>query len=485
MKTLIIVLLFCMALPLICQALTLTTGPDMTVARRSHFQFTDNNGTVWLVGGHTNGFVALSTAEYYIPISGVFTQLALSSNHDMCSVSQLDDARWIVCGGAFATMGNAPGVNNCDIINTMSHAIEPCASMNQQRMLFGSCLLSDGTVLAVGAWYNSNADKTGEIYSPTNNTWTPTGNMFFGRSATVVLPLNDGGALVIGGLSSFNHPDSLRTSVERFNRTTNQFTLVSEQLFPGEIGWTINSDMNQQLLLPSGNFLCLAERAIEGITSYTLFTVNPTTAEITKLPVILPNSSTDGLRNNVMYDYTYSMPFLLAYNIQSNANHLIAIAGNVAVSDTTRLDFDNLVGNSNMEWSQLQDGRILFTGGLSNAGGYETLFTTHFLTLPIVTPNNDQTSPSAPLTISNYPNPFNPTTTISYFVPKNENVQIGIYNMKGQLVKLMVNETMAIGNHKITWNGDNQDGNKVSSGVYFTKLETGGRILTHKMVMVK
>lgn len=89
------------------------------------------------------------------------------------------------------------------------------------------------------------------------------------------------------------------------------------------------------------------------------------------------------------------------------------------------------------------------------------------------------------LSLSNYPNPFNPETTISYSLPKNGDVSLSIYNTRGQLVKTLVNESKTIGTHRIVWIGDDNHGNKVSSGIYFTRMVTEGKSLTSKMLMLK
>ncbi|MEA1973216.1 MAG: FlgD immunoglobulin-like domain containing protein, partial [Candidatus Cloacimonadota bacterium] len=76
---------------------------------------------------------------------------------------------------------------------------------------------------------------------------------------------------------------------------------------------------------------------------------------------------------------------------------------------------------------------------------------------------------------SNYPNPFNPITTIKYYLPKDDFVNISIYNIKGQKVKTLINENMRSGNHKVEWHGKDENGKSVSSGVYFYHLNVDGK----------
>ncbi len=89
------------------------------------------------------------------------------------------------------------------------------------------------------------------------------------------------------------------------------------------------------------------------------------------------------------------------------------------------------------------------------------------------------------LQLSNYPNPFNPTTTIRYTVPKDGNVNICIYNTRGQLVTTLVNERKDKGSYTIVWNGKDNNGNAASSGVYFTRILSNGKSHTSKMLMMK
>ena len=84
-----------------------------------------------------------------------------------------------------------------------------------------------------------------------------------------------------------------------------------------------------------------------------------------------------------------------------------------------------------------------------------------------------------------YPNPFNPSTTISFDVLNAEQVVISIYNIKGQLVKNMCNQVYDKGYHSIIWNGTDNKGTKCSTGVYFYKMQAGRSTQTKKMMMIK
>ena len=85
----------------------------------------------------------------------------------------------------------------------------------------------------------------------------------------------------------------------------------------------------------------------------------------------------------------------------------------------------------------------------------------------------------------NYPNPFNPSTNIKYQVPENAKVSMIVYNMTGQKVTTLTNEFQTAGYHNVIWNGTNDFGQKVSSGVYFLRMQAGSFVKTISMTFTK
>lgn len=86
---------------------------------------------------------------------------------------------------------------------------------------------------------------------------------------------------------------------------------------------------------------------------------------------------------------------------------------------------------------------------------------------------------------SNFPNPFNPETTISYSIPKDGKVRVSVYNLRGQKVKQLLNEHIIAGRHKVVWDGTNSHGQYVSSGLYFVKISHSNINRLHKMMLMK
>jgi hypothetical protein len=85
----------------------------------------------------------------------------------------------------------------------------------------------------------------------------------------------------------------------------------------------------------------------------------------------------------------------------------------------------------------------------------------------------------------NYPNPFNPTTTIRFEIETGQHVRLGIYDVSGRLVRTLVDEATAPGVNLVRWDGESQNGGEVSSGVYFAHIQTGSRTATRKMVLIR
>jgi hypothetical protein len=87
--------------------------------------------------------------------------------------------------------------------------------------------------------------------------------------------------------------------------------------------------------------------------------------------------------------------------------------------------------------------------------------------------------------IGNYPNPFNPETVIKYGLKTDTKVLLEIYNLRGQKVKTLINDSQSAGYHQITWNGRDKTGKQTASGVYFYIMKTDNFEKTRKMILLK
>jgi flagellar hook capping protein FlgD len=127
-----------------------------------------------------------------------------------------------------------------------------------------------------------------------------------------------------------------------------------------------------------------------------------------------------------------------------------------------------------------------YTAGVSALyGTEETAIIPHqFIYQPVGNPENQL--PVTNSQLSNFPNPFNPETTISYNIPESGKVELSIYNIKGQIVKTLINAQLSSGNYSTTWNGKDNTNKQVSTGEYIAKLKLNGEeVAVNKMLLLK
>lgn len=118
---------------------------------------------------------------------------------------------------------------------------------------------------------------------------------------------------------------------------------------------------------------------------------------------------------------------------------------------------------------------------------------THSITIggssmPKLNPGNQSSVRLIPdkLTLDgNYPNPFNPTTTLKFGLPSEQHVRITIYNITGEKVRILIDAAMEAGFHEVLWDGKSEFGQSVSSGIYIYELRSEGKKLTKKMLLTK
>ncbi|AFH50099.1 Hypothetical protein IALB_2396 [Ignavibacterium album JCM 16511] len=163
---------------------------------------------------------------------------------------------------------------------------------------------------------------------------------------------------------------------------------------------------------------------------------------------------------------------LTSYNITVNNEFFIGLKYNGTDRPTFGYDPTN-------------NGRAWDYDGISWSAWNETYFfratiqtTTSVAEITNIIPDKFEVS-------QNYPNPFNPSTKFRYALPEGRNVKIIVYDIQGRQVAELVNNYQAPGTYEVTWNGKNDNGEIVSSGVYFYKIEAGNYSVSKKMIMLK
>ncbi len=195
--------------------------------------------------------------------------------------------------------------------------------------------------------------------------------------------------------------------------------------------------------------------------------------------------------------HVYSFPSALEVFDHNNdnlpdfllANKLVTNLGNFTFSEPDTL---LLVGNDNAFADLDHNGYLDILGVVANYGEnrgvLRILFNDgmgNFLPEP-PTGIEEETNPLiGSIELICYPNPFNPTTTISFSIPKDDKVELSIYNIKGQKVKMLTSDHYLKGNHSVVWNGTDKNDKSVASGVYFYRLKTSDKTYSKKMMLLK
>jgi len=99
--------------------------------------------------------------------------------------------------------------------------------------------------------------------------------------------------------------------------------------------------------------------------------------------------------------------------------------------------------------------------------------------------DNSGTIPNSFTLSQNYPNPFNPSTEISFTIPVNGQVKLTVFDLLGRNVKTLISEELTAGSHEITWEGNDESGKNVASGIYLYKLETAGMNQVKMMTLIR
>ena len=136
---------------------------------------------------------------------------------------------------------------------------------------------------------------------------------------------------------------------------------------------------------------------------------------------------------------------------------------------------------------ELQDPNGTWTEGTANPGN-STLVTnpgdpnSH---PPITAVEDELFKPNSFALHNNFPNPFNPSTKITFDIPNTSNVRLDIFNSLGEYIITLVNQNYSPGKYVTVWNGRNSSGNQVNSGVYIYRLTTNNFTKSKRMVLLK
>jgi hypothetical protein len=189
------------------------------------------------------------------------------------------------------------------------------------------------------------------------------------------------------------------------------------------------------------------------------------------------DENTWDFRSHIGYDPMTNMPFVFSGN---GGNAIVNF--DIDVTDFLQIwlteELDNygflIMSNSGQKFSK-------FHSKESSVEAYRPYLSLEFSS----TSASEETVELPVLTARNYPNPFNPTTTIAYSLPSDSNVRVSIYNSKGQFVDLLFEYFLKKGDYQHNWDGLDRKNNSVPSGIYYFRIETDQEMLAKPMVLIK
>ncbi|MFN0157698.1 MAG: carbohydrate-binding protein [Bacteroidota bacterium] len=189
--------------------------------------------------------------------------------------------------------------------------------------------------------------------------------------------------------------------------------------------------------------------------------------------------------------------YRLTFSAYSSTGHNLSVWMHKQGSPYTNYGLDEHVINLTTSWRSfsiqftaggfngtVNDARLRFWLAPYDAAG-DYYFFDNVVLVPISAPGGSagspemesEENPDSPVEYSlndNYPNPFNPSTTILYSIPEDARVSIGVYDILGRLVIQLTDDHQPMGTYRVTWNGTNDGGQAVASGIYFYKMDARG-----------
>jgi len=168
-------------------------------------------------------------------------------------------------------------------------------------------------------------------------------------------------------------------------------------------------------------------------------------------------------------------------------------ASNVAsFAEFTGITYDLFIGGRNIageysttfQYSMVidSDGIIQWSGRTSQTSAINSVIE------GLLTPTAIEDKTTSPVKFelkNNYPNPFNPETRIPFSVNKTQNIKLEIYNISGKLIRTIIDAPFAKGNFEASWNGINDQGIRVASGVYFSRLQGESTVKMKQLLLIK
>jgi hypothetical protein len=239
-------------------------------------------------------------------------------------------------------------------------------------------------------------------------------------------------------------------------------------------------------LIPGSTYFWKVGSSPNGSDPTTYSTVATFIAQpITSLSVVVP--LVGGPKNGVgLTTSSADFSWVIPAKVSDTLTYQLQFSNNSDMSDSTLISgikspsqiVNSLAPNKVYYW------RVRSVNAKGQTSAYSSIGQFSLKSITAVSKNGGDI-PKTFAVSQNYPNPFNPSTLINYALPKSSLVTIKIYNILGQEVKTLINSELQAGYYTVQWNGDNNYGHSVASGIYIYRVSAGQYAKTMKMMLLK
>jgi hypothetical protein len=288
-------------------------GPAMKSRRHNHHVVKLPDGKVALIAGRTAGFVSLNTTEIFDPVEGTFTTLAMQYTHDSPTVAKMNSGRYLIAGGS-RDLG-IPSYDQTEIFDPSDISFTSTGSMIRFRASGGAAALNDGRVVVASAWWvHNDAHTYGELYNPDAGTFNEIGPFTISRSRGVVIPTNDGQALLLGGGRPTGNWENM--PVELYNPQSGDVSVLHEYIVDDDaiVSFLSGQAITAHQQLANDSYLWMAQNLDNNRSYFDLITVNPETkaVEVFETTPPLPDSESFSFMGHPVIDNDNNRAYLLA-----------------------------------------------------------------------------------------------------------------------------------------------------------------------------
>ncbi|MGQ9561684.1 MAG: amidohydrolase family protein [Candidatus Oleimicrobiaceae bacterium] len=439
----------------------LATG-DMNNIRQDHTATLLKNGKVLIVGWNTN------KGELYDPATRTFSETgSTSSNHrNGATATPLNDGNVLIAGG-----DNAQKI--AEIYDPDTGQSSLTDSLKNAHSYHSATLLPDARVLIAGGQSQTGPQThaIAEIYDPKTGKFTLTGSLKGHRSGHTASLLLNGKVRITGGTQTTTPGSGIfLNSCEIYDPGAGTFTLV-KNLSQSRAGHAATRLADGKVLITGGAYYSNKAELYDDATD--------TWTSTGSMNVIRRSSHTATL----LPDGRVLLAGGFVETVTATAEIFDPATNSFSVADS--------MGTPRQQHraTALMNGDVLITGGYDGKGAVKSaeLFIVESTTAvrPANPLTNRENTPATFLLSPNYPNPFNSLTQFNYSVPSPGSARIAIYNLRGQLIRTLLDGDRLPGNYAATWDGTSDVGKPVATGVYLVRMQAGNQVASRKILYSK